>query len=49
LRQVILRPVQQRFKRIAIVRRKGKEQGIALPFGGGYLAGITWVDDARHR
>jgi hypothetical protein len=30
--KVIARPRQQLVKRFAIVRRQGKEQGVALPF-----------------
>lgn len=46
LRQIVLRPVKQLRERRSIVRRQGKEHGVALPFGGGNFSRIARIDNA---
>lgn len=43
--KIIARPGQQLVKRAAIVRRKGKEQGVALPFRGRNFARVAGIND----
>lgn len=43
--EIIARPRQQQVKGFAIVRRRGKEQGVALPFRGRNFARVTGVND----
>lgn len=44
--EIIARPRQQQVKGFAIVRRQGKEQGVALPFRGRNFARVTGINDA---
>ncbi|MNS47502.1 hypothetical protein D3C72_800360 [compost metagenome] len=44
--KVVARPVEQKIKGLTVVCREGKEQRVALPFGGADFARVTGINDA---